>query len=254
MNTAHGARPGAEASAVAGRFAVVIGGSGGIGRAVSAELARRGAKLLIHGRHASERIDGIPGGPHVAFDLEFDSPSHFLGALDERLRGLGAEPDLLVCAFGPFLERPLADTSASDWERLAMANLALPGALASHFLPGMARRGFGRFLFFGGTRTDSIRGFRQTAAYAAAKIGLGVLVKSLAIEGASHNVAAALVCPGPTETEYQDAATKARHATLSRRGALASAETVARAAVDLIDTDPCLSSGAILTLDGGFAP
>ncbi len=199
-------------------------------------------------------VGGIPrsgsGSLNFTFDHEFDTPSAFLSALDEKLHELGAEPDLLICAFGPFLERSLADTSTADWERLAMANLALPGSLASHFLPGMLRRGFGRFLFFGGTRTDSIRGFKQTAAYAASKIGLGVLVKSIALEGAAHNVAAALVCPGPTETEYQDAATKVRHAGLTPRGILASAELVARTAIDLIDADPCLSSGAIVTLDG----
>jgi len=278
MQSTKNEQPASESTALAGRFAVVVGGSGGIGRAVSVELARRGATVLAHGRHASAKALEMPSGDaagaaggmsqggaddmpedgassrHLTFDREFDTPHEFLSALDERLRALGAEPDLLICSFGPFLERPLADTSAADWERLAMANLALPGALASHFLPGMLRRGFGRFLFFGGTRTDSIRGFRQTAAYAAAKTGLGVLVKSIALEGASRNVAAALVCPGPTETEYQDASTRARHAGLTPRGNLASASLVARAAVDLIDADPCLASGAIVALDGGFAP
>ncbi len=270
MQSIRGERSDAEHSTLAGRFAIVVGGSGGIGRAISTELARRGATVLVHGRHASEKTGephgsiargglselplGFSSAHDLTFDCEFNTPHAFLSALDERLRELGAEPDLLVCSFGPFLERPLAATSTADWERLAMANLALPGALASRFLPGMLARGFGRFLFFGGTRTDSIRGFTQTAAYAATKTGLGVLVKSIALEGASRDVASALVCPGPTETEYQDAATKARHAALTRRGTLARADLVARAAIDLIDADPCLASGAIVALDGGFAP
>ncbi len=265
MQHTRGERGTIENSTLAGRFAVVVGGSGGIGRAVSAELVRRGATVLVHGRHASTKTAEISGDAGDAtkrtagerlftFDCEFDTPRSFLHALDERLRELGAEPDLLVCSFGPFLERPLADTSVTDWERLAMANLALPGALASHLLPGMLRRNFGRFLFFGGTRTDSIRGFRQTAAYAATKTGLGVLVKSIALEGAVRNVAAALVCPGPTETEDQNATTPARHAALTPQRKLAGAELVARTAIDLIDADPCLASGAIVALDGGFAP
>lgn len=254
MSGPNGARPGASASTFAGRFAIVVGGSGGIGRAVSAELAERGAKLLVHGLRASTKAIDIPGGPHFAFDHKFENAHGFLSALDARLREINLEPDIVVCAFGPFLERALGETTTEEWERLALSNLALPGALSSHFLPGMMRRNYGRFLFFGGTRTDTIRGFRQTAAYAAAKTGLGVLVKSIAMEGATHNVAAALVCPGPTETEYQAAATKARHASLTENGTLARAEMVARASIDLIDADPCIASGAIVALDSGFAP
>jgi NAD(P)-dependent dehydrogenase (short-subunit alcohol dehydrogenase family) len=193
-------------------------------------------------------------GPHETFDAEFTNPSGFIRALDARLDKIGAEPDIVICAFGPFREKPLAKYTAEDWELLTLANLALPGALASRFLPGMIEKRYGRFLFFGGTRTDGIHAYRKTAAYAAAKTGLGVLAKSVAAEGAAHNVAAVVVCPGPTETEYLDNETKRRHASLTPTGSLAQPGYVARTSLDLIDAEPCIASGAIVSLDGGVAP
>ncbi len=246
--------PPKDASTFQGRFALVVGGSGGIGRVISVELSRRGARLLVHGRHASERAQGMTLGVNETFDAAFASPGSFIRALDLRLDQIGAEPDIVICAFGPFLEKTLETCTAEEWEWLTLANLALPGALASRFLPGMIGRKYGRFLFFGGTRTDGIRAYRKTAVYASAKTGLGVLTKSIAAEGAPHDVAAVLVCPGPTETEYLDDETKIRHASLTSTGSLARPEHIARAGLDLIDADPCLASGAIVSLDGGFAP
>lgn len=254
MNSSDPGHPSANGSSFQGKFALVIGGSGGIGRAISIELARSGAKLLVHGRQASSRMKEMRLESHEAFDYEFRGPDDFLRALDARLEKIGAEPDIVVCAFGPFLEAPLARVTAKEWEWLTLANLALPGALASRFLPGMLQREYGRFLFFGGTRTDNIRAYAKTAAYASAKTGLGVLAKSIAVEGAPHDVAALVVCPGPTDTEYLDSATKLRHAGLTATGSLLRPEAVARASLDLIAPDPCIASGAIVSLDGGFMP
>ncbi len=254
MSTANPEGLPVDDSTLHGRFALVVGGSGGIGRAISIELSRRGARLLVHGRHASERTQGMKLGFYETFDAEFSSLGSFMRALDARLDKIGAEPDIVVCAFGPFQEKPLAKCTTEEWDWLTLANLALPGALASRFLPGMIARKYGRFLFLGGTRTDGIRAYRKTAAYASAKTGLGVVVKSVAAEGALHDVAAVLVCPGPTETEYLDNETKIRHASLIPTGSLAQPECVARTSLNLIDADPCIASGAIVSLDGGFAP
>lgn len=244
----------AECSTFNGRFALVIGGSGGIGRAVSLELVRRGARLLVHGRQAEERMKTSSPSSLSTFDYAFDSPRNFIQALDARLADMGAKPDIVICAFGPFLEKPLEMVSPEEWEYLTMANLALPGALVSHFLAGMQERRYGRFLFFGGTRTDTIRPFRKTAAYAAAKTGLDVLAKSIATNAGNKNVAAVVVCPGPTSTEYLNAETRARHSSLTATGSLLPAELIAHASLDLIDDDPCIASGAIVALDGGFDP
>jgi NAD(P)-dependent dehydrogenase (short-subunit alcohol dehydrogenase family) len=241
-----------------GRRAFVMGGSGGIGRAVCLALARRGASLLVHGGSSRDRLDATldelraSGGPAAGesegFLLRIERPSDLL----DRLEGLG-RIDILALAFGPFLRSSLAETSASAWERLALLDLALPGALCSALLPRMAGRGWGRILLFGGSRTDSIRAYSSNAAYAAAKTGLAVLAKSLAAEGAASGVACLLACPGLVDTEYLDEAGRAGLRARAPGGSLLAPEAVAEAAVGLLAAEPCAASGAVLSLDGGLS-
>ncbi|HUW40025.1 MAG TPA: SDR family NAD(P)-dependent oxidoreductase [Rectinemataceae bacterium] len=247
----------AASGSLTGRRALIVGGSGGLGRAVALELARRGASLEIHGGSSRDRLDETLqearaealGEARVnGFLQRIERPADLL----KRLPELG-KLDILVCAFGPFVRKSLAATTSEDWERIALLDLALPGALASAFLPGMAERGWGRMLFFGGTRTDGIRAYASNAAYAAAKTGLAVLVKSLAAEGSRTGVACIALCPGLVDTEYLDENARLELRAKAPRGELLRARDIAGAAVALIAADPCAASGAVLTMDGGLA-
>jgi NAD(P)-dependent dehydrogenase (short-subunit alcohol dehydrogenase family) len=117
----------------------------------------------------------------------------------------------------------------------------------------MAERGWGRILLFGGTRTDAIRAFSSNAAYAAAKTGLAVLAKSLAVEGAGRGVGCVLVCPGLVDTEYLGDAERAALRALSPLGRLLTPCEVASAAVGLLAADPCVASGSVVNLDSGLS-
>jgi 3-oxoacyl-[acyl-carrier protein] reductase len=246
-----------DAFSLRGRRALVVGGSGGIGKALSKELAARGASLVVHGGRSRERLDSClaelrrGGNPDAeGFLLDLEAPGG-IERLLEKLPSLG-HVDILVVSFGPFLRKSLAETRASDWERMALLDLALPGALSSTLLPRMAERGWGRILLLGGTRTDAIRPYSTNAAYAAAKTGLGVLAKSLAAEGASGGVGCVLVCPGLVDTEYIDRPEQAAMAKRAPGGRLLEAAEIASAAVGLLAAEPCVASGSIVSLDGGL--
>jgi 3-oxoacyl-[acyl-carrier protein] reductase len=239
---------------LAGRRALVVGGTGGIGRAAALELGARGASLVIHGGSSEARLASTlaelaaAGAEASGFLLRLDRPSRIV----ERLPSLGRF-DVLVVAFGPFLRKSLSATTSAEWEELALLDLALPGALASALLPGMAARGWGRILLFGGTGTDRIRPCSTNAAYASAKTGLATLTKSIAAEGAPSGVGCVLVCPGLVDTEYLDEGDRARARALAPGGRLLEPREVAGPAVDLIAADPCAASGAVLSLDGGLS-
>jgi 3-oxoacyl-[acyl-carrier protein] reductase len=243
---------------LAGRRALVVGGTGGLGKAVALELARRGASLVLHGGSSREGLDSAlgelrrAGAAAEGFLMALDGEPGCVGRFARALPGLG-RIDMAVLAFGPFLRASLSSTSAADWERLALLDLALPGAVSSALLPGMAERGWGRILFFGGSRTDAIRGYSTNAAYAAAKTGLGVLAKSLAAEGAARGVGCVLICPGLVDTEYLGEAERAELRAKAPGGRLLAPEALARPAVDLIAADPCVASGSILSFDGGLS-
>lgn len=248
----------ASASTFRGRLALIVGGSGGIGARVSAALAARGASVVVHGRSAAgvaAAVRGIrdAGGAAEGFQAPIESPQVFLGDLEKKF-GARFAPGIVAVCFGPFERKPLAAHSPDDWSRLVLLNLALPGALASRFLPQMMESGYGRFLFFGGTRTDGIRDYKSNAPYAAAKTGLGVLAKSIAVEGSSRDVGAIVACPGLVDTEYLPEGDRESLRRIAPAGQLLDPDLIAQIALDLLDRSPCAASGGIISLDAGFSP
>ena len=237
----------------------MVGGSGGIGRGVAGALARRGAEIfLLGGRDEAKMEEALRecsefGGKAAGSLLDLEDDEAF-GSAEGLESILGPDPrfDLLVCAFGPFLQLPLAKTSPSDWRRLALLDLALPGALASFLLPGMIGRGWGRLVFFGGTGTDTIKASRTNAAYAAAKTGLGVIAKSIALQHAADGIASFVVCPGLVDTEYHDAETRAALTTKAPNGRLLDPREFGETVAALAAAEPCLVSGAVVAMDGGL--
>jgi short-subunit dehydrogenase len=230
--------------------ALVVGGSGGIGRRVCQALTASGIRLIIHGR-SKEKLAALaaelaPATPElIAADLSG-------GTIPAQLEDAARCSDILVLAYGPFAYKSLARTSAEDWRNLALANLALPGALVSTAVSGMAARGFGRIVLFGGTKTELPRGFRMNAAYAAAKTGLGVIARSVAAEYAGSNVACIVICPGMVDTEYLDTAQRQRFAQLAPGGRLTVPERVAEFVVNLLLGDMALVNGSVMNTDDGL--
>jgi NAD(P)-dependent dehydrogenase (short-subunit alcohol dehydrogenase family) len=156
--------------------------------------------------------------------------------------------DILVCAFGPFLRSPLDGMSRAEWRRMCELNLALPGYLVSSAVGGMSGRGYGRIILLGGTGTDVLRGYKTVAAYSAAKIGLGVIAKSVAESYGRSNVSCNVIVPGFVETEYLNEAEKVSFAGYTRTGRLTDPRSVAKWAAEMVCSAEGLPNGAILEL------
>ncbi len=238
---------------LAGRRAFILGGTGGIGRRIARALGLRGARLDVHGREGRKLDSAL--AEFRAAGLEAEGSAFALESLRdaEPLLARTGVADILVAAWGPFLQKPLHETGPEDWEAAAAFNLALPGALVSAALPGMRSRLWGRILLLGGTRTDGIRGFRTNAAYAAAKTGLGVLAKSVALEYARDGIAALVLCPGFVRTEYLAPDTLEDLAAKTPSGRLTDPDAFGDLAADLLCRDPPLWNGGVLTADEGLA-
>jgi 3-oxoacyl-[acyl-carrier protein] reductase len=242
----------ADGKKLGGRKAVVIGGTGGIGSAVSLALAGAGAHVFVTGGRSRqrletllERIRGI-GGLADGDLLAIDTPADVSSAAE-----LAANADILVVAYGPFLQKPLAETKADDWGRMALLNLALPGSCVSSALPGMVARGYGRIVLFGGSGTDLPRAVETNCAYAASKTGLSTLVKSVAASFGPENVAALLICPGFTDTEYLSMDEKRSLEIRMPGGKLIDPEAIAGIAIEFVTQERAVVNGVSLSVDCG---
>lgn len=230
--------------------ALVVGGSGGIGRSICLALAATGVQLVIHGRRreklAELASELAPATPEL---IEADLSG---AVIPSELEETARKSDLLVVAYGPFVYKSLAQTSSEDWHTLALANLALPGALISIAAPAMAARGYGRILLFGGTKTELPRGFRLNAAYASAKTGLGVIARSVAAEYAGSNVACTVVCPGMVDTEYLAPGQGMDFSRFTPNGRLTESSRIGFFSVGLLLGDMALVNGSVINVDEGL--
>lgn len=241
------------------RTALIIGGSGGIGRAIGLALAREGASIIVHGSSPERLERTVRAIQSIQASLGIPLSHQKHRVLLASLRGpesvrmiLEQVPhtDILVISHGPFLRKPLPQMDSSDWDYMTKMNLALPGTLVSAYLDQMLDQQWGRILLFGGTNTDSIRGFLTTTAYAAAKTGLGVLAKSVARIGGAANVTCNVICPGMVDTEYLTAQDRSYAREKAPGGTLMSSEMIADMAIGILK-QPSLN-GAVIPVDNGL--
>lgn len=182
---------------LAGKRALVTGGTKGTGAAVAAFLAEQGARVIATARHDAQ--EPTPGVDFVAADVTTPEGSARVGAaVGERFGGLDILVDVLGGSKAP--AGGFAALSDADWEREMALNLFAAVRLDRLFLPGMIERGTGVIV-----HVTSIQ--RQmplpdaTTAYAAAKAALSTYSKSLSKEVGPKGVRVVRVSPGWIETE-----------------------------------------------------
>lgn len=254
------------------RRAVIIGGSGGIGRAVAARLAAAGAEVRIHGRDrhrvastvAELRRIAPAQSPRSAAATQAQDGQAIRGAarelaraedvvplLDELLPESEQAPDILVVAFGPILYASLAETSLEQHRNMLELNYLLPIAATRRVLPGMIDHGYGRLVLFGGTATDHLRGARTIPAYTAAKVALGSFVRSQAMSLGGSGVTINAISPDRVHTEYLTDDHIRRYAPSMPEGRLIDPAEVAALADFLVRPEAASINGQVLTVDQG---
>ncbi|MGI5168237.1 SDR family NAD(P)-dependent oxidoreductase [Spirillospora sp. CA-253888] len=182
-----------DGMSLTGRTAVVTGGAGGIGRAICADLAALGARVVVADLDlpAAEKLAGEIGG--AAHRVDLADPADI-----DRFTAEVGPVDVLVHNAGISIVEPFTDSDPAHWDLMWKVNLRAPMQLTKALLPGMTDRGWGRLVF---VSSDGARaGSGGEGAYAATKAGLFGLAKTLAREAARGGVTSNVVCPGPTDT------------------------------------------------------
>jgi len=188
--------------ALAERIALVTGGGGGIGRAISLALAAEGRAVAVADLRedaaaaVAEEVERASGTAlAVALDVT-DGDS--VGAAVERVTAELGPVDILVNNAGWDELRPFLETDEAFWDRVIEINFKGCLRLTRRVLGGMVDRRFGRLVNIG---SDAGRvGSSLESVYSGAKGGVIAFTKTIAREVAGAGVTANAVCPGPTRT------------------------------------------------------
>jgi len=185
--------------------AVVTGASSGIGAEIARELARRGHELVLVARSADKLqvlADELPTTAHVV-PADLTDREARAGLLAE-LEGRGLTPQVLVNNAG-FSTLGAVHRSDPELElRMIDVDVATVADLCSRFLPGMVERGSGAVLNV--ASTAAFQPLPGQAAYGASKAFVLSYTRSLSAELKGTGVTATVLCPGPVDTGFGEAA------------------------------------------------
>jgi NAD(P)-dependent dehydrogenase (short-subunit alcohol dehydrogenase family) len=188
-----------------GSGAIVTGGSRGLGAALGAELAARGARVVLVAREGEalaetvERIRAAGGEAHaIAEDVGDKEAIHRIAGAASALVGA---IDLLVhnaSTLGPVPLRLLLDTECEDLLRALAVNLVGPFRLSKAIAGGMALRGRGVILHL--SSDAAVNAYPRWGAYGASKAALDHLNRTWGAELAGTGVRFLSVDPGEMNT------------------------------------------------------
>ena len=243
---------------LAGKVAVVTGGSRGIGRAICLRFAAMGAKVVINYVSRSEaaeetkaQVEAI-GGECVIVKFDVASTSEVQEAFKQITAECG-RIDILVCNAGITRDGLLATMKEEDWDQVMAVNLkGAFNCIKAGCRPMMKQR-WGRIIII-----SSVVGFAGNAGqanYAAAKAGLVGLTRSTARELASRFITVNCVAPGYIETDMTgELPEKVREKILSEipLGILGQTEDIAAAAAYLASEDAKYVTGQVIHVNGGM--
>jgi gluconate 5-dehydrogenase len=189
-----------------GKAALVTGGYGGIGEAVSRGLVAMGAKVAVTGHNnekAQECAKALRSEGGQAYATAFDALSarETRRMVDEVASHFG-RLDILINTVGGQREEKADDVTEENFDHVLGVNLKTAmfqaQAAARHMID---QGGGGKQVHFGSVRTQlALRG-RGFAAYCAAKGGLAVLCKQLAAEWAPHRINVNVIAPTFVRTQ-----------------------------------------------------
>lgn len=245
-----------------GGNALITGGAGGIGAAVTRALAELGARVVIgdlnqeKARSLAARLqaDGLPAAAVVFNALSVAETQRAVQEAAEVFGGL----HILVNCVGSHREEKAEELTEETFDFIYQVNLKSAMFQAQAAARQMIRQGGGgRQVHIGSVRSLlALRG-RGYAAYCATKGGLGMLCKQLAAEWAPHRINVNIVAPTFVRTPLvaDMLADESFHSQLISRiplGRIAEPADVARAVAFLVSPAGGFVTGQILYLDGGL--
>lgn len=247
-----------------GKIALITGGGSGIGRATALLFAAEGAKLSIvdwaedNARAVAAEI-AARGGEAIALRADVSRSADAERMVAETVRRFG-RLDILYNNAGIGIARRTHLLSEEEWDRTIDVDLKGVFLGCKYALPELMKHGG---VILSTASVAGLEGIRQMAAYCAAKAGVIMLTKSLAMDYAEYGVRVNCVCPGTIETPLSETAyeklsderrERARKAIAGMHllGRTGQPEEIASAALFLCSQDASFITGQAVVVDGGY--
>ncbi|WP_332307378.1 3-oxoacyl-ACP reductase family protein [Variovorax sp. WDL1] len=247
-----------EEPVVKNRVALVTGGAGGIGEAVSHHLGRSGVSVVIGDKDdggAQNAVKRMHAAGFKAASLCMDvSDSGSVSTGFAKIESEFGRCDILVNNAGIARGNYFLDYSLADWEAVMQVNVTGTFLCSQHAARMMARENWGRIV-----NVVSIAGIKASVgrtAYGPSKAAIISLTKQIAIELALSGITCNAVAPGPVDTpltraSHSDKTRALYHSQIPMRR-YGTADEIAAAVSFLASEQSSYITGQVLAVDGGF--
>jgi NAD(P)-dependent dehydrogenase (short-subunit alcohol dehydrogenase family) len=242
------------------RVALITGGTSGIGEATAVLFAEEGAQVAVIGRN-EDRGNAVAqriGRNAIFIAADVCSADDCRRSIERTVDAFG-RIDVLFNNAGVYFANDAVDCSEDEWD--AQIDTSLKGAfLMSKFaLPHMIAQGSGSIVHC--SSGWGLVGGAKAVAYCAAKGGMILMTKAMAIDHGPQGIRVNAVCPGDTDTpmEHEDARNQGLswddfvHEAVAGRAIerMATPEEIARAVLFLASDESAFTTGVALPVDGG---
>jgi acetoacetyl-CoA reductase len=237
---------------MAGRVALVTGGTRGIGAAISRMLKLRGYEVAANYAGNDVAAQAFKAETGIAV-YKFDVSDHdaVIAAVGQIEKDLGPI-EIVVNNAGITRDSTMRRLNRDMWDAVIDTNLGSCFNVSKAVWDGMNTRGFGRIVNIGSINGQG--GQYGQVNYAAAKSGIHGFTKALAQEGASKGITVNAIAPGYTDTDMVSAVPANVLEKIVAKipvGRLGKADEIARGVLFLIADDAGFITGSTLSINGG---